>query len=106
MAYRFRSVFRANLDVVWFDCDCVMVKDKFYRILGLSETEHCVLGWQNPEQNGKWGCAQISAHSCQLAASTLDDHNFLVRTSIRAFLDSTEISLSLEFNKIKCSAKM
>ena len=48
MAYVFRRVFQANLDVVWFDCDCVMVKDKFYRVSGLSETEHCVLGWQNP----------------------------------------------------------
>ena len=61
---------------------------------------------KNPEQNAKRGCAQISAHPCESAASTLDDHNFLVRTPIRAFLDSTESSLSLEFNKIKCSAKM
>ena len=106
MAYRFRLVFRANLDVVWFVCDCVMVKDQFYGVLGLSETEHCVRGWQNPEKNGKQGCAQISAHPCESAASTLDDHNFLVRTPIRAFLDSTENSLSLEFNKIKCLAKM
>ena len=106
MAYRFRPVFRTNLYVVWFVCDCVMVKDQFYGVLGLSETKHYVLGWQNPEQNGKWGCAQISAHPCELALSTLDGHNFLVRTPIRAFLDSTEISLSLEFNKIKFSAKM
>ena len=83
-----------------------MVKDQFYRVSGLSETEHCVLGRQNPEQNGKCGCAQISAHPCESAASTLDDHNFLVRTPIRAFLDSTESSLSLECNKIKSSAKM
>ena len=61
MAYGFRPVFRVNLDVMWFDCDCVMVKDQFYRVLGLSKTEHCVLGWQNPEQKGKRGCAQISA---------------------------------------------
>ena len=45
MAYGFRPVFRANLDVVWFVYDCVMVKDQFYGVLGLSETEHCVLGW-------------------------------------------------------------
>ena len=83
-----------------------MVKDQFYGVLGLSETEHCVLGWQNPEQNGKWGCARISAHPCESAVSTLDGHNFLVRTPIRAFLDSTESLLSLEFNKIKCLAKM
>ena len=91
---------------MWFVCDGVMVKDQFYGVLGLSEIGHCVLGWQNPKQNGKRGCAQISAHPCESAASTLDDHNFLVRTPIHAFLDSTESSSSLEFNKIKCSAKM
>ena len=106
MAYGFSSVFRANLDVVWFVCDCVMVKDQFYGVSGLSETEHCVLGWQNPEQNEKRGCAQISPHPCESAVSTLDDHKFLVRTSICTFLDSIEISLSLEFNKIKFSAKI
>ena len=37
-----------------------MVKDRFYGVSGLSEIGHCVLGWQNPEQNGKRGCAQIS----------------------------------------------
>ena len=84
-----------------FVCDCVMVKDRLHRVLGLSKTEHCVSGQQNQEQNGKRGCAQISAHPCKSAVSTLDDHNFLVRTPIHAFLDSTEISLSLEFNKIK-----
>ena len=86
---------------MWFFYDCVMVKDNFYGVSGLSETEHCVLGWQNPEHNGKRGCAQISAHPCESVVSTLDGHNFLVRTSIRAFLDSTESSLSLEFNKVK-----
>ena len=106
MAYGFRPVFRANLDVVWFVCDSVMFKDQFYGVLGLSEIGHCVLGWQNPEQNGKRRCAQISAHPCESAASTLDGHNFLVRTPILAFLDSTESSSSLEFNKIKFSAKM
>ena len=106
MAYGFRPVFRANLDVMWFVCDCVMVKDQFYRVLGLSETENCVLGWQNPKQNDKRGCAQISAHPCESATSILDGHNFLVRTPIRTFLDSTEILLSIEFNKINFSAKI
>ena len=78
MAYGFRSVFWANLYVVWFVCNCVMVKDRFHRVLGLSEIEHCVSGQQNPEQNGKRGCAQISAHTCESAASTFDNHNFLV----------------------------
>ena len=83
-----------------------MVKNKFHGVLGLPEIEHCVSGQQNPEQNGKRGCAQISAPPCESAASTLDDHNFLIQTSIHAFFDSTERSSSLEFNKIKCSAKM
>ena len=78
MAYEFRSVFRANLYVVWFFCDYVMVKGRFHRVLGLSETEHCVSRQQNPEQNGKRGCTQISVHPCELAVSTLDDHNFFV----------------------------
>ena len=56
MAYGFRPIFRANLYVMWFVCDCVMVKDQFYGVLGLSESEHCVMGWQNPKQNGKQGC--------------------------------------------------
>ena len=106
MAYGFRSVFPANLYVVWFVCDYVMVKDRFHRVLGLSKTEHCVSGQQNPKQNGKRGCAQISAHSCELVVPTLDSHKFLVQTLIHVFLDSTESSLSLEFNKINFSAKM
>ena len=57
MAYGFRSVFQGNLYVVWFVSDCVMVKDRFHRVLALSETEHCVSGQLNPEQNGKRGCA-------------------------------------------------
>ena len=105
MAYEFRPVFRANLDVMWFVCDCMMVKDQFYRVLGLSETEQCGMGWQNPEQNDKTGVCP-NFHPCESAASTLDGHNFLVRTSIHAFLDSTESSLSIEFNKIKLSTKM
>ena len=106
MAYGFRSIFRANLYVVWFVCDCVMVKDRFHRVLGLSKIEHFVSGQQNPEHNGKRGCAQISAHPCESAVSTLDGHNVLVRTSIHSFLDSTERSSSIEFNKIKCLTKM
>ena len=106
MAYWFHSIFRVNLYVVWFVYDCVMVKDRFHRVLGLSETEHCVSGQQNPEQNGKRGCAQIFSHPCELAVSTLDGHNFLVRTPIHVFLDSMKSLLSLEFNKIKFSTKM
>ena len=106
MAYGFHSIFRENLYVVWFVCDCVIVKDRFHRVLGLSETEHCVSGQQNPEHNGKRGYAQISAHPCELVVLTLDGHNFLVRTPIRVFLDYTKVLLSLEFNKIKFSAKM
>ena len=75
-------------------------------VLGLFETKHCVSGQQYLEQNGKRGCAQISAHPCESAASTLNSHNFLVRTPNCAFLNSMESSVSLKFNKIKFSAKM
>ena len=105
MAYEFRPVFRENLYVMWFVCDYVMLKDRFHGVLGQSKTEHCVPRQQNPEQNGKQGCAQISAHPCESATSTLDDHNFPIQTSICTFLDYTEISLSLEFNRINFSAK-
>ena len=44
-------------------------------------------------------------HPCESAPSTSDGHNFLVRTLICSFLDSTESSLSIEFNKMKCSDK-
>ena len=56
-----------------------MVKDRFHGVLGLFEIEHCVSGQQNPEHNGKRGCAQISAHPCESVASTLDGHNFLAQ---------------------------
>ena len=94
-----------NSYVVWFVGDCVIVKDRFHEVLGLSKTEHCVPGQQNPKQNGKRGCAQISVHPCESAASTSDGHNFPVRTPICTFLDSKESSLSLEFSRMKCSAK-
>ena len=68
MAYEVSSCFRANLYVVWFVCDCVLVKDKFHDVLELSKTEHRVPGQQNLEQNGKRGCAKNSAHSCDSAA--------------------------------------
>ena len=82
-----------------------MVKDRFHEVLGLSKIKHCVPGQQNPEQDDKRGCAQISAHHCESAASTSDDHNFPVRTPICMFLDSKKSSLSLEFNIMKCSSK-
>ena len=83
----------------------MMVKDRFHGVSGLSETEHCVSGQRNPEQNDKRGCAQISARPYESAASTSDDHNFSVRTPICTFLDSMEILLSLEFNRMKFSTK-
>ena len=43
-------------------------------------------------------------HPYESAAPNSDDHNFLVRTLICSFFDSTESSLSLEFNKMKFSA--
>ena len=82
------------------------IKDRFHGVSGLFKTEHYVPGWKNPEQNGKRGCAQISAHPCESVASNSDDHSFLIQTLIRAFLDSTENSLSLKFYKMKFLAKM
>ena len=81
------------------------VKNRFHGVSELSETKHCVPGRQNLEHNGRRGCAQISAHRCKSASSTSDSHNFLVQTPICVFLDSTERSLSLEFNKMKFLAK-
>ena len=101
MAYGFRPIFQANLYVVSFVCDCVMVKDRFHEVLELLETEHCVPILQNPEHDGKQGCARISTHPCESAAPTSDSHNFPVQTPICTFLDSTEILLSIESNKIK-----
>ena len=71
MAYRFRPVFRVNLYVMWSVCEYVIVKDQFYGVSGLSETEHCILGWQkNPEHNGKRGVPKfphtLVNPSCQL----------------------------------------
>ena len=81
------------------------VKDRFHGVLGLSEIEHCVPRCKISSRMENGECAQISAHPCKSTASTSDDHNFLVQTPIPAFLDSMERSLSLKFNKIKCSAK-
>ena len=70
MAYRFRSVFRANFYVVWFVWDCVMVKDRFNRVLGLSEIEHCVSGQQIPSRMANGGVPKflhtLGNWSCQL----------------------------------------
>ena len=55
MAYGVSFDFRDEFVCCVVVCDCVMVKDRFHRVLGLSKTEHCVSGQQNPEQNGKWG---------------------------------------------------
>ena len=87
---------------MWFVCDCVMVKDRFQGVSGLSIVFR---DNKNPEWNGKRGFAQISAYPYESAASTSDDHNFPVRTPICTFLDSTESSPSLKFNRMKCSAK-
>ena len=45
-------------------------------------------------------------HPFESAAPTSDDHNFPIRALICTFLDSTERLLSLEFYKIKYSAKL
>ena len=51
------------------------------------------------------GMPEFPHHLYESAMPTLDDHNFPVQTPICAFLDSTKSSLSLEFNKMKCSSK-
>ena len=79
-----------------------MVKGQFHGVSGLSIVFR---DNKNPEQSGKRGCAQISLHPCESVASTSDDHNFPVRTPIFTFLDSVKSSLSIEFNRIKFSAK-
>ena len=48
-----------------------------------------------PSRMANGGMPKFFAHPCESAVSTLDDHNFLVRTPIPAFLDSTKSSLSL-----------
>ena len=45
---------------------------------------------------GGGGGAQISANPCESAASTLDGHNFLFRTPIRAFLEHWAGSWTVE----------
>ena len=54
-------------------------------------------------ENG--GKPEFPHYPCKSATLTLDSHNFPVRTPICAFLDSIEISLNLEFNKMKFSSK-
>ena len=51
------------------------------------------------------GMHKFPHHPCESAVPTSGGHNFPVWTLICGFLDSTESSLSLEFNKMKYSAK-
>ena len=51
------------------------------------------------------GMPEFQHYPCESAAPTSDDHNFPVRTPIQMFLDYTESSYGVEFNKMKCSAK-
>ena len=52
-----------------------------------------------------WGFGTVRGQTLCSGMTTLDNHNFLARTPIRAFLDSTESLSSLEFNNShpKCS---
>ena len=54
-------------------------------------------------ENG--GMLEFLHHPCESATPTSDSHNFPVRTLIYAFLDYMKSSLSLEYNKMKSSAK-
>ena len=58
-----------------------------------------------PSRMANGGVPKFPPHPCELAASTSDDHNFLVRTSICTFLDSTKSSFSIEFYKMNFSAQ-
>ena len=74
MAYGFCSIFRANLYVVWFVCDCVMVKDRFHRVLGLFKIEHCVSRQQKSRAEWQTGVCPNFLHTlvnrpCQLWTS-------------------------------------
>ena len=55
MAYGFRPIFQANFYFMWSVCDYVMVKDQLYGVLGLSEIEHCILGWQKSRAEWQTG---------------------------------------------------
>ena len=59
-----------------------------------------------PSKMANGGMSKFPHPLVNRSRQLLDDHNFLVQTLIRAFLDSTESSLSIEYNKIKFSAKM
>ena len=52
MAYGFRSVFRANLYVVWFVCDCVIVKDQFHRVFGT--VQNGTLHFKTEKSRAEW----------------------------------------------------
>ena len=61
--------------------------------------------WENLGIMENEGMPEFLHHPCVLVVLTSNDHNFPVQTLICTLLDSTESSLSLEFNKMKCSAK-
>ena len=59
MAYGFRPIFRANLYVVWFVCDCVMVKDRFHAVLGLSEVNTVFWDGKIPSKMANGGVSKF-----------------------------------------------
>ena len=73
--------------------------DRVYEFLGPSRLSTTSRNLANLNRMENEGMPEFSHHPCESAAPTSDDHNFLIRTPICVFLDSTERSLSLEFRE-------
>ena len=79
--------------------------DQVYEFLGPSRPSTASRNSANLGKMENEGMPEFPHHPYESAGLTSDDHNFPVQTPICLFFDSTESSLSLEFNKMKFSAK-
>ena len=66
--------------------------DKVYEFLGPPRPSTASRNLANLGRMENGGVPEFSQHPCESAAPTSDGHNFLVRTPIEMFLDSTESS--------------
>ena len=89
MAYGVLFGFWTNLYDV---CDCGMVRDLVDEFLGPSRSSTTTQNRVNLGITENGGMPEFPHYSYESVAPTSDDHNFLVRTSIRLFLDSTKSS--------------
>ena len=80
--------------------------DRIYEFPGPSRLNTASQNSANLGRMENGGMPKFPHHPCELATLTSNDHNFLERTPIYVFLDSTKISLSLEFNKMMFLAKL